>query len=66
MVFNKKALREGIGRADKKRIMRLGRGVEAIDKPIQELGETFREGQSKVGKKVTPIDKRKRNIFDPL
>ncbi len=66
MVFNRKALRSGVGRADKARIMRLGKGVSAIDKPIKELGETFREGQSRVGKKVTPIDKKKRNIFDPM
>lgn len=55
MVFNKKSLREGIGRADKARIMRLGKGVEAIDKPIRE-----------VGKRVMPIDKKRNNIFDPL
>ena len=66
MVFNRKALRKGVGRADKARIMRLGRGIKSIDEPIQELGETFRQGQSKVGSRVKPIDKKKRNIFDPM
>ena len=69
MVFNRKALRSGIGRADKARIIRLGRGVKAIDTPIKELGETFRGTSGlggKVGKVVKPIDKKKRNIFDPL
>jgi len=69
MVFNRKALRAGVGRADKARIMRLGKGVKAIDTPIKELGETFRGTSGlggKVGRKIMPIDKKKRNIFDPL
>jgi len=69
MVFHRKSLRGGIIRADKARIMRLGKGVKAIDTPIKELGETFRGTSGlggRVGKVVKPIDKKKRNIFDPL
>ncbi len=69
MVFHRKSLREGIVRGDKARLMRLGKGVTAIDKPIKELGEKFRGTSGlggRVGKIVKPIDKSRKNIFDPM
>ncbi len=69
MVFNRKSLRAGIVRGDTARHMRLGKGVKAIDTPIKELGEKFRGTSGlggRVGKVVKPIDKNKRNIFDPM
>ncbi len=52
----------GFGFGKKRKLRGFGNDVKPIDKPI--TGTTGTKGM--VGKKVKPIDKKVRNIFDPM
>jgi len=57
--FGKKRKLRSVGGSS---VSAIGRGVEPIDKAI--MGSDGTKGM--VGKRVKPIDKTKRNLFDPF
>lgn len=66
---SRKRLGVGAIRPIGRRVRPIGDGVKPIDRPIKAIDTTV-SGTSgvkgRVGKRVKPIDKRVRNIFDPL